>query len=78
VTVQRVLRELLQVRILIAQVEAELGKAAASLERAVGCEINEHPFAPSSAAVATPSPAPPRSVDVGRTRGRLHPAGDGR
>ena len=33
-------RRLLQVRLQIAQVEAELGKAVASLERAVGVEIN--------------------------------------
>ncbi len=42
-TVQSALREVLQVRLQITQVEAELGKAIASLERAVGCEINEHP-----------------------------------
>jgi outer membrane protein TolC len=33
-------REVLQVKIQIAQIEAELGKALASLERAVGCQIN--------------------------------------
>jgi outer membrane protein TolC len=34
------LREVLQVQLQIAQIEAELGKALAALERAVGCEIN--------------------------------------
>ncbi len=36
-------REVLMVRIQIAQAEAELGKALASLERAVGTEINQYP-----------------------------------
>ena len=36
-------REVLQVELQIAQVEAELGKTLASLERAVGAQINEHP-----------------------------------
>jgi outer membrane protein, heavy metal efflux system len=35
--------ELLQIQLQIAQVEAELGKALASLEPAVGSQINEHP-----------------------------------
>jgi outer membrane protein TolC len=47
-TVLSGLRESLQIEIQIAQVEAELGKALASLERAVGCQINEHPPEPSS------------------------------
>jgi outer membrane protein TolC len=42
-TVLSALREALQLDIQIVQVEAELGKALASLERAVGCQINEHP-----------------------------------
>ena len=46
-TVQSALREVLQVQLQIAQIEAELAKALAALERAVGCEINEHPPAPS-------------------------------
>ena len=50
-TVQSALREVLQVRLQITQVEAELGKAIAGLERAVGCVINEHPPA------AIPAPA---------------------
>jgi outer membrane protein TolC len=36
-------RELLQVQLQIAQVESELGKTLASLERAVGVQLNEHP-----------------------------------
>jgi cobalt-zinc-cadmium efflux system outer membrane protein len=51
-TVQSALREVLQVQIQVAQIEAELAKALAALERAVGCEINEHP--PGPALPATP------------------------
>ena len=53
-------REVLQVQLQIAQVEAELRKSLASLERAVGAQINANPPAPASAAraVATPMPAP--------------------
>lgn len=36
-------REVLQIRLQSTQVEAELGKALASLERAVGVELNNHP-----------------------------------
>ena len=53
--VQSALREVLQVQLQITQVEAELGKAVASLERAVGTEINEHP--PAAAAAVPPPPA---------------------
>jgi outer membrane protein, heavy metal efflux system len=42
-TVQSALREVLRVQLQIVQVEAELAKALAALERAVGCQINEHP-----------------------------------
>jgi outer membrane protein TolC len=56
-TVQSALREVLQVRLQITQVEAELGKAIASLERAVGGEINQHPPAASNA--TPPPPATP-------------------
>ncbi len=58
-TMLSALREVLQVQLQIAQVEAELGKALAGLERAVGCEINEYP--PGSSArdeAATRPPAP--------------------
>jgi cobalt-zinc-cadmium efflux system outer membrane protein len=51
-------REVLQVEIQAAQVEAELGKALASLERAVGCQINERTLEPDPAEVASPSPPP--------------------
>jgi outer membrane protein TolC len=40
-TVLSAQREVLQVEIQIAQVEAEPGKALASLERAVGCQFND-------------------------------------
>ncbi len=40
-TVLSSLRELLQVQLQIAQIEAELAKALAALERAVGCQIND-------------------------------------
>ena len=36
-------REVLQIKLQIAQVESELGKALASLERAVGSQINANP-----------------------------------
>ena len=53
------LREVLQVQLQIVQVEAELGKALAALERAIGCQINEHPPAPETIASPSSSPAPP-------------------
>jgi outer membrane protein TolC len=55
-TVQSGLREVLQIQLQIAQVEAELGKAIAALERAVGCELNEHP--PLWAPVTSTCPSP--------------------
>ncbi len=55
-------REVLQIELQVAQVEAELGKALASLERAVGVQLNEHPPAPSPAAVPPPPGAPARSA----------------
>jgi outer membrane protein TolC len=52
-------RELLQVELQIAQVEAELGKALASLERAVGVQLNEHPPEPSATRASPEQPATP-------------------
>jgi outer membrane protein TolC len=55
-------RDALQTELHVAQVEFELGKALATLERAVGVQLNEHP--PDPAAVAAPratAPAPPPS-----------------
>jgi outer membrane protein TolC len=56
-------RDVLQVELQIAQVEAELGKTLASLERAVGIQLNEHPRDPASivtpAPVRSESPPPP-------------------
>lgn len=77
-TVQSALREVLQVELQVTQVEAELGRAIAALERAVGTELNEHPPGsspnsgtappvPSSPSTASPSPfqAKPASSDRG-------------
>ncbi|MGE3820340.1 MAG: TolC family protein [Isosphaeraceae bacterium] len=41
-------REVLQIELQIAQVEAELGKAMAALELAVGTQLNEHPPDPTA------------------------------
>jgi outer membrane protein TolC len=78
-------RDLLQVELQIAQVEAELGKTLASLERAVGAQLNEHPVDPSSLAVLSESgaqarpaiPAPPTSTGPFGTD-RQNPAATGR
>jgi outer membrane protein TolC len=68
-TVQSALREVLQIQLQIVGVEAELAKAFAALERAVGSEINEHPPDPSEASVAAPAPTttttPPLPVAPG-------------
>ena len=48
-TVLSAQREMLQIQVQIAQIEGELGKALASLERAVGCQLNEHPPGQSTA-----------------------------
>jgi outer membrane protein, heavy metal efflux system len=58
-TVQSALREVLQVQLQTAQIEAELAKALAALERAVGHEVNEHPLAAASNTTQTPSQTPP-------------------
>jgi outer membrane protein TolC len=71
------LRDRLQVELQIAQIEAELGKTLASLERAVGVQLNEHPPDPSARAGpaegdarARPlAPAPPRSASPFRAGG---------
>jgi outer membrane protein TolC len=60
-TLTSALREVLQIQLQIAQVEAELGKALAMLERAVGCQINEHPPASATTPDAGP-PAPPAAT----------------
>jgi outer membrane protein TolC len=52
-------REVLQIRLQIAQVEAELGKALASLERAVGSQINANPPADSTMTETVPTAPPP-------------------
>lgn len=57
-TVQSALREVLQVQLQSTQVEAELAKALASLERAVGSQINANPPAPAPAATPEPTSMP--------------------
>jgi len=58
-------REVLQIKLQVAQVESELGKALASLERAVGVQLNEHPPAANGSSEskpnAGPQPPPPDS-----------------
>jgi outer membrane protein TolC len=56
-------RDLLQIELQIAQLEAELGKTLASLERAVGVQLNEQP--PDPSAIAVPPPAPPPADATG-------------
>ncbi|MDG3004530.1 TolC family protein [Paludisphaera mucosa] len=51
-------RERLQVELQIAQVEAELGRSLARLERAVGSRLNEQPPSPELLESASPTPAP--------------------
>ncbi len=52
-------REVLQIQLQAAQVAAELGKALASLERAVGLELSTHPIPDQGLAPAQPAPVPP-------------------
>ncbi|WP_406701072.1 TolC family protein [Singulisphaera sp. Ch08] len=74
-TVFSALREVLQIQLQIAQVEGELGKALASLERAVGTQINEHPPAHrAEAVVPTPNTPPLPPADSGPFRANA-PAG---
>src|SRR5207244_1316464 len=56
-------RETLQIQLQIAQVESDLGKSMASLERAVGIQLNEHP--PTSPPPAEAPLPPPASVGGG-------------
>jgi outer membrane protein TolC len=67
-TVLSAQRETLQVQVQVAQIEGELGKALASLERAVGCQFNDHPPAPA------PAPLPPPSSNSGPFRQGMPPA----
>jgi cobalt-zinc-cadmium efflux system outer membrane protein len=73
-TLLSALREVLQIQLQIAQVEAELGKALASLERAVGSQINEHPPAPERAGAATATPRQPPETPASSSPFRTRPA----
>jgi outer membrane protein TolC len=80
-TLLSALREVLQVQLQIAQVEAELGKALAGLERAVGCEINQHPPTAKPAGTAptippAPSQAPSPSSEPSPFRRTTVPRSD--
>jgi outer membrane protein TolC len=57
-TVLSALREVLQVQLQVAQVSAELGKAMAALERAVGRQINEGQGSLPAKSASEPSPTP--------------------
>ncbi len=57
-TVLSALREVLQIQLQVIQVEAELAKALAALERAVGIQINQHPPAPETRLSHVDSTAP--------------------
>ncbi len=62
-TLLTALRELLTVRMQVARLESEIGRAIASLERTVGGELNQHPpgpvAAPTEAPADPPQPPPP-------------------
>lgn len=52
-------REVLQIELQVAQFQASLGQSLASLERAVGVQLNEHPPAP----MTEPQPQPAPDTD---------------
>ncbi|HEU5115500.1 MAG TPA: TolC family protein, partial [Isosphaeraceae bacterium] len=54
-------REVLQIELQVAQLETSLGQSLASLERAVGVQLSEHPIEPASA--PTPPPIPPAAAE---------------
>ena len=64
-------REVLQIKLQIAQFESEVGRSLASLERAVGVQLSEHPPSetnePATSAIDTPPPpttsAAPFAID---------------
>ena len=64
-TVFSALREVLQIQLQVAQVEGELGKALAMLERSVGTQVNEHPLVPAEAGAAMSTPLPPPPDNLG-------------
>ncbi|WP_435016061.1 TolC family protein [Tundrisphaera sp. TA3] len=69
VTLLSAWREVLQIQLQAAQVESELGKIMASLERAVGCQLNENPIAPPPPVPApAPAPSPPPASAPGPFR----------
>ena len=67
-------RDLLQVQLQVAQVEAELAKTLASLERAVGTALNENPPRADSLPTSTPPPPPEGSGPFGRPGQATEPA----
>jgi outer membrane protein TolC len=75
-TVLSALREVLQVQVQIVQVEAELGKALAALERAVGYELKEHPPASATSFDESTAPEPPPQPPATSSPFRLEPPGD--
>jgi outer membrane protein TolC len=67
-------REVLQIELQVAQVESDLGKSLASLERAVGVQLNEHPPAPNSPELTQPEAAPlPPAPSAGGSPFQLRP-----
>ena len=59
-------RELLQVRLQVARLESELGRALAALERVVGVQLNAHPPAPRPRRARPPATSPLRPRRAGR------------